>query len=410
MDSIRVRIAPSPTGIPHIGTTRTALFNYLFAKKNNGRFILRIEDTDRKRLIEGAEEKLQEIFEWLGFQFDEKYKQSERLEIYKEHANKLAGNNFAYEDNGAIRFNMPKDGTTSWTDAVGNKNISFENKTQEDFVILKLDGYPTYNFANVIDDHVMQISHVIRGQEFISSTPKHIQLYKSFEWEPPVFAHLPLVLGNDHQKLSKRHGAKSALDYKDEGYLPEAINNFMALLGWSPGGDREIMNMDEMIQLFELKDINTSSSVFDVNKLEWMNGEYIRKSQISNLKSQIIIQNPKVTKIPQKQLDKIIPIAQSRMKTLNEFNELVMPFFEDISVELNEKEKEIAQTLALKLSTLEKWNSEKILEVLRSVLKFGTIRMPILYKILTGKENGLPIADMLAIIGKEHAVKKLQNT
>lgn len=408
MSTIRTRIAPSPTGIPHIGTTRTALYNYLFAKKNNGSFLLRIEDTDRERFVEGAEEKLVEILEWLGLTFDEEYKQSERLNIYKKHANELVQKGLAYEDNGAIRFKMPKTGVTSWTDAVGNKLIAFENKDQEDFVILKSDGYPTYNFANVIDDHLMEISHVIRGQEFISSTPKHVQLYKAFGWEHPVFVHLPLVLGNDHQKLSKRHGAKSALDYRDDGYLPEAVNNYMALLGWNPGGNREILSMQEMIDLFKLEDIHTASPVFDQKKLEWMNGEYIRKSQIPNLKSQILSQNAKID-IEDSLFDKLLTLAQTRMKTLNDFYDLTQFVFEKTDVELTDQEKEVAKKLNNKLEGIEDWNAESILAGLKSVLESEKIRMGTIYKIITGKEAGLPLPQTLEILGKEKTLKLLSS-
>lgn len=404
---VRVRIAPSPTGIPHIGTTRTALYNYLFAQKNKGVFILRIEDTDRERFVDGAEEKLHEILEWLSLPFEEKYKQSERLEIYKKHADELLKNGFAYKDQEAIRFKMPKKGQTSWIDQVGNKLISFENKDQEDFIILKSDGYPTYNFANVIDDHLMHISHVIRGQEFISSTPKHIQLYKAFSWDHPEFAHLPLVLGHDRQKLSKRHGAKSALDYRDEGYLPEAINNYMALLGWNPGGDKEIISMEEMIDLFDLKDINVGSPIFDPQKLLWMNGEYIRKSQISNLKSQILLQDSKVKELKDNLFDALILLAHTRMNTLNDFYNLTGFIFEKQDVILTDKEKQIADLLVKELSTINQWNNEAIFVALKKILVELNIKMHILYKVITGKEHGLPLPQVLEIIGKEKTISLL---
>ena len=222
---------------------------------------MRIEDTDRERYVEDAEKAIKEILNWLGLTWDEEYTQSKRLDIYKDHAEILRKKGFAFEDEGALRFRMPKEGDTSWTDGVGDKEITFKNEIQEDFVIIKSDGYPTYNFANVIDDHLMNITHVIRGEEFISSTPKHVQLYKAFGWKQPIFVHLPVILGTDKAKLSKRHGAKSALDYREDGFLKEALLNFMALLGWNPGADREYMSIDEMIKLFELKDINVSNPI-----------------------------------------------------------------------------------------------------------------------------------------------------
>ncbi len=413
--SVRTRIAPSPTGIPHIGTTRTALYNYLFAKKHHGTFILRIEDTDRERFVEGAEEKLYEIFTWLGLVFDENYKQSERLPIYKKHADELLEKDLAYEDNGAIRFRMPKDGKTEWTDGVGDKLISFENKDQEDFIILKSDGYPTYNFAHVIDDHLMEISHVIRGQEFISSTPKHIQIYRAFSWEHPILVHLPLVLGNDHQKLSKRHGAKSALDYRDDGYLSDAVNNYMALLGWNSGDDRELMTVEEMIELFELEGLNSASPVFDPKKLEWMNGEYIRQLSVDELSSKLKVlasqrsgQNSKLGDLDEKIVDKLIELAQSRMKTLNDFYDLTKFILEKSEVELTDQEKIIAKKLLEKLGALETWTTDEILSVLRSVLEENSIKMSVLYKIFTGNPHGLPLPQVLEILGKEKVLGSLQ--
>ncbi|QQG41054.1 MAG: glutamate--tRNA ligase [Candidatus Levyibacteriota bacterium] len=408
MRQVRVRIAPSPTGIPHIGNTRTALFNYLFAKHHKGKFILRIEDTDRVRLVPGSENAIKEIFSWLGIHWDEEYKQSDRILIYKEYVQKLKEKELAYEDNGAVRFRMPKEGVNEWEDAIGSKKILFQNKDQEDFVILKSDGFPTYNFANVIDDHLMEITHVIRGDEFISSTPKHIQLYKAFGWDQPVFAHLPVILGPDHQKLSKRHGAKSALDYRDEGYLKEALLNYMVLLGWNPGSDQEIMSLDEMITLFDLPGVNTASPIFDVKKLLWMNGIYIRKSQISNLKSQIISQNSKLKNVDDALLDKLIPLAQTRMNTLNDFYTLTRHFFEEPKVVLDEKEKETAQKLYNAFLTMKLWDNETILSSLKNVIHKEGIRMPILYKILTGAPSGLPLPESLTILSREKTIKRLK--
>ncbi|MBI3069794.1 MAG: glutamate--tRNA ligase [Candidatus Levybacteria bacterium] len=401
---IRVRIAPSPTGIPHIGNTRTALFNFLFARHNRGQFILRIEDTDRVRYVPESEKAICEILEWLGLLWDEKYVQSGRLDIYREYADKLLKNEMAYKDEGAVRFKMPKEGKTSWADEVGKKTISFENKTQEDFVILKSDGFPTYNFANVVDDYLMKITHVIRGDEFISSTPKHIQLYKAFDWKPPVFAHLPVILGSDRQKLSKRHGAESVLYYREQGYLKEALLNFMVLLGWNPGEDREIMSIDEMVRLFDLKDVNTASPVFDIKKLEWFNGHYIRQLPIEELKSKI---NPsaslraRIKNLDTKILDELIILAQTRMTTLNDFSELTRWIFEESEVLLNEKEKQLAQKLIEAFLAIEQFSNETILQTLKTLIKTEGVKMSNFYKIITGKETGLPLPQALEILGRE---------
>lgn len=408
---VRTRFAPSPTGIPHIGNTRTALYNFLFARHNNGKFVLRIEDTDRARFVPEAESAIIEILKWLNLNWDEKYTQSKRLSIYKEYAQILRSKNLAYNEDNAVRFRMSKTGETSWIDLVGNKTISFKNETQEDFIILKSDDYPTYNFASVVDDHLMEITHVIRGAEFISSTPKHLQLYKAFGWELPKFAHLPLILGQDHQKLSKRHGAKSALDYKKEGYLKEAIINFIALLGWNPGENKEIIDIDTMIKLFDLKDINTGSPIFDIKKLEWMNGMYIRQTKLDELKSHLrqgFGGQAKLKNIDETLLDKFIPLAQTRMKTLNDFYNQVAPFFEELKVELNEKEKQVAKKLFDNLSLIPDWNDETILSILKQVIEEERIRMPIIYKILTGKESGLPLPQGLEILGKEKVIDRLK--
>ena len=227
---------------------------FCLQKANKGEFILRIEDTDQKRIVEGAEEAIFEILNWLGIKYDDEIlHQSDRLEIYKKYVKELFDKKIAYEKDGAVWVNVPDDKTFQWTDLVGNKKIKFLGKDVEDFVILKSDGFPTYHLANVVDDHLMEITHVLRGEEWISSTPKHLYLYESFGWKHPYFAHLPVILGPDKTKLSKRHGAKSALDYKKDGYLKEALLNYMALLGWNPGGDKEQMSLSEMEKLFKLR-------------------------------------------------------------------------------------------------------------------------------------------------------------
>src|SRR5579872_2372341 len=295
---VRVRLAPSPTGVPHIGTARTALFNYLFAKHNEGIFILRIEDTDRVRFDKNAVEAIFEILNWLGLGFDEKYTQSERKELYKRYADELLEKGLAYKDEGAIRFKIPRENKDiSWIDKIGDKEISFKRDVLEDFIILKSDGYPTYHLAHMVDDHLMEITHVIRGEEWISSTPKHILLYEAFGWDHPIFAHLPVILGPDRTKLSRRHGAKSILDYKAEGYIKEALLNFMALLGWNPGGDKEIMSLDEIITLFKLEDINSANPIFDMQKFTWMNQQYIQSLPEEDIKERIIEYSPLAQKM-----------------------------------------------------------------------------------------------------------------
>jgi glutamyl-tRNA synthetase len=407
----RVRIAPSPTGIPHIGNTRTALYNYLFAKHTKGKFIVRIEDTDQARIVPEAKEKIFEILKWLGITWDEEYIQSERKNIYKEYAEKLIKNGLAYKDEGAVRFKIPPDREISWTDAIGSKKITFKTSLLEDFVILKSDGFPTYHLANVVDDHLMNISHVIRGDEWISSTPKHILLYESFGWNKPVFAHLPVILGPDKTKLSKRHGARSVLDLRDEGYLKEALLNFMALLGWSHPEEKEIFSMAEMIETFDLKDVGTVAPIFDLQKLTWMNGEYIRQTQNSKLKTQIYEFYDKDKEILEfltnnsTKLNLILDLAKTRMKILKEFKDLVLPGVPELSNE----EKEIAKTLLKKFSVIKDWSKATILSAMKEVLVIHRAKGSVLYKIITGYEKGLPLPESLEILTKNNTLERIKS-
>jgi len=367
---------------------------------------LRIEDTDRARFVKEAEKAIMEILKWLEITWDgEVIMQSKRLSLYKEHAEILKRKQFAYEDSGAIRFKMPKAGQTSWADGVGNKTITFDNKIQEDFIIIKSDGYPTYNFASVVDDHLMNITHVIRGEEFISSTPKHIQLYKAFDWELPVFVHLPVILGSDKQKLSKRHGAKSVLEYREEGYLKEALLNYMVLLGWNPGGDQEILSLDEMITLFDLSDVNTASPIFDAKKLEWMNGVYIRNLSSDEFKSRLFTFDKtlefdlNVLASSEKQ-DLLLAVAKTRIKTLADFRGLV--FRADTVKPFTEEEKQIAQKLVLAFSQVpEKEFSEKLLSTLKEFTQKEQVSMKKLYYLLMRREQGLPLVESAEIFGKQ---------
>ena len=289
MKKIRTRFAPSPTGYMHIGNLRTALYAYLFAKSQGGDFILRIEDTDRARYVPDAVEFIERTLSAAKIIPDEgphhggnfaPYVQSERMDIYKKYAEQLVAEGHAYWEDGAIRQKMPRVGETTFFDVL-HGNITIANSELEDQVLLKSDGMPTYNFANVIDDHLMEVSHIIRGTEFITSTPKHVLLYEFFGWELPTFIHLAPVMGKADDgtisKLSKRHGATGFNDLIDAGYLPEAITNYVALLGWSPKNScQEIFSMDELIKNFSLDGLSKSPAVFDYAKLDWMNGEYFK--------------------------------------------------------------------------------------------------------------------------------------
>lgn len=333
MSNVRVRFAPSPTGFVHVGSLRTALYNYLFARHHGGKFVLRVEDTDRARYTEGAVENLLETLEWSGLSDDEgpenngdfgPYYQSQRLNIYHEYIEKLISNNFAYpcfcseerlakireeqigkkltpkydghcrhisgdelikrrkSEDHVIRLKIPPEGITKVSDIIRGE-VQFQNEMIDDQVLLKSDGFPTYHLANVVDDHLMGITHVIRGEEWLISTPKHIILYDYFGWPIPQFAHLPLLLNPDRSKLSKRQGDVAVEDYRKKGYLPEALLNFVALLGWNRGDDEEIFSLEELIADFSLERVNKSGAVFNIEKLNWMNGIYIRSFRKRNI-------------------------------------------------------------------------------------------------------------------------------
>jgi len=387
---IRVRFAPSPTGLLHIGGARTALFNWLFARKNNGTFILRIEDTDRARFSPEAVDDLIASLKWLGLDWDEgieksgkfgPYVQSERVALYQEYAEKLISEGKAYKcyctaerlktmreerqkegksgydrkcrnlsdaeraeleknnETFVVRFAMPIDGATKFSDAIRG-DIVYPNGGQDDFVILKSDGFPTYHLANVVDDHLMEISHVLRGEEWIPSTPKHICLYESFGWQPPVFAHLPVILAPGGGKLSKRHGAAAVAEYRELGYLPEALVNFLALLGGSVSSDNEVVPLQQLIDDFELKKVSMNGAQFDSEKLDWMNGVYIRDISLDELIKRVkpILESANLIdeSTSEEKIKIVVGLLQPRMKRLTEIVNSSRYFFSD-EIEYEEK-------------------------------------------------------------------------
>ncbi len=284
-ETVRVRFAPSPTGALHIGGGHTALFNWLWARHMGGKFILRIEDTDRERSTQEYEETIMSGMRWLGLDWDEgpdvggpygPYRQSERLSFYREAADRLLDEGKAYKEGDAVIFRMPQGVALAFDDAVYGR-IEMQSDTLKDTVMIKSDGMPTYNYAVVVDDHFMRVSHVIRGEDHISNTPKQLILYDALGWERPTFAHLPMILGKDKKKLSKRHGATSIYEYRDMGYMPDSVFNFLALLGWSPGDDREIFSRSEAAEMFDLSRVIKKASVFDMDKLNHINQEHLKE-------------------------------------------------------------------------------------------------------------------------------------
>lgn len=378
---VRVRIAPSPTGLPHIGTFRTFLFNWLFARKNGGTFVVRIEDTDREREVPGAIDALLDAVEWIGLDWDEgprvggpygPYLQSERLPIYYEQVDRLIRDGAAYRcycsterldalrkeqqarkeppgydrlcrhltaaeraareaDGGpsVVRFAVPMDGATTFDDVIHGE-VTWENRVLDDFVILKSDAFPTYHLAHLVDDHLMAISHVLRGDEWISSTPRHLLLYAALGWEPPVFAHLPAILGPDRKKLSKRHGPTGIAAFQETGYLPEALLNYLALCGWSTGDDEEIFTLPELVERFSLDRVSRTGGIFDHEKLDWFNGKYIRVLPAAELARRMrrFIANPPVA-ADDEYLVAVAGLVQERLRRLAEADELTAFFFAD---------------------------------------------------------------------------------
>ena len=476
---VRVRFAPSPTGLLHIGGARTALFNWLFAKKNNGTFILRIEDTDRTRFSPEAVDDLIASLKWLGLDWDEgiekggefgPYVQSERTALYKKYADKLVAEGKAYkcyctaerlkemrevrqkegkkgydrkcrnlsdsereelEKNGApfvVRFAMPTDGATKLSDAIRG-DIIYPNEGQDDFVILKSDGFPTYHLANVVDDHLMKISHVLRGEEWIPSTPKHVCLYESFGWQPPVFAHLPVILAPGGGKLSKRHGAAAVTEYKNLGYLPEALVNFLALLGGSVSSDNEVVPLDQLISDFELEKVSMNGAQFDSEKLDWMNGVYIRELSVDELVKRVkpimlaggIIDESTT----EEKIKTVVALLQPRMKKLTEIVDSAKYFFVD-EIEYEEKpvrkfvaKPDVKENLIELREKLAEVPEEKFLpDVLEKVVAdyLEESEQPMkkvvhpLRVAVTGRSASPGMFETLAAIGREKVLKRIDYT
>lgn len=464
---VRVRFAPSPTGALHVGGVRTALYNYLFARNRNGRFLLRIEDTDIERSKKEWIDVITEGLNWLGLEWDEEIVfQSKRLEIYQEHATKLLKEGKAYycyctkeeiqqhkeiartlkkpfkyprtclkrdkeeietfEKEGrpkAIRFKVPE-GKTKFSDLIHGE-IEFDNSEIEDFVLLKQDGFPTYQMAVVVDDHFMEITHVIRGDDHIANTPKQILLYRTFGWEPPQFAHLPMILGPDKKRLSKRHGATSVTQFREEGFLPEALFNFLALLGWSPGDNREIISKEEMIKVFDIKNVNKRACVFDLNKLLWMNSEYIKKLNDEELLKKAISFYKKADWFEgEKHVDvlkRIIPLFKTRIKTLRELPEFSDYFFtRDYRYEKKGLDKhfvdprvfEILEEVLSEIISLKDFNKESAELIVREKAKKNNVKAAFIIHplrlILTGKTVGPGLFDIMDVLGKEEVVFRIK--
>ena len=472
---VRTRFAPSPTGYMHIGNLRTALYEYLIAKSQGGKFILRIEDTDQERQVEGAVDVIYNTLRMTGLHHDEgpdiggaygPYVQSERMGMYMDYAKELVEKGEAYycfctkerleslkESNAegaafakydrhclglskeevqakldagvpfVIRQKMPDSGTTTFSDVVYG-DITVENTELDDQILMKADGFPTYNFANVVDDHLMHITHVVRGSEYLSSTPKYNLLYKAFGWEPPVYVHLPAVMRDAHHKLSKRHGDKSFEDLVREGYVVEAIVNYIALLGWSPSGTQEIFSLKELEENFDMAGLSKSPAIFDIKKLTWMNSEYLKAMDFDKYYA---LAEPKLKEgLGDTDLDlkKIAALLQKRLETLNDIPGLV-EFFKTLpeyGTELYTHKKmktndEIAlSSLEAALPVLENladWNTDSIHDALMALvgemgIKNGQLLWPVRTALSgepTSPGGAMELAD---ILGKEESLRRIR--
>lgn len=472
---VRTRFAPSPTGYMHIGNLRTALYEYLIAKSQGGKFILRIEDTDQERQVEGAVDVIYNTMRMTGLKHDEgpdiggdygPYVQSERMGMYMDYAKELVEKGEAYycfctkerleslkESNAegaafakydrhclglskeevqakldagvpfVIRQKMPDSGTTTFSDVVYG-DITVENTELDDQILIKADGFPTYNFANVVDDHLMHITHVVRGSEYLSSTPKYNLLYKAFGWEPPVYVHLPAVMRDAHHKLSKRHGDKSFEDLVREGYVVEAIVNYIALLGWSPSGTQEIFSLKELEENFDMAGLSKSPAIFDIKKLTWMNSEYLKAMDFDKYYA---LAEPKLKEAlgdTDLDLKKIAALLQKRLETLNDIPGLV-EFFKTLpeyGTELyTHKKMKTNDEIALSsleaalpvLENLEDWNTTSIHDALMALvgelgIKNGQLLWPIRTALSgepTSPGGAMELAD---ILGKEESLHRIR--
>jgi nondiscriminating glutamyl-tRNA synthetase len=470
---VRTRFAPSPTGYLHVGGLRTALYNFLYARQYDGAFVLRIEDTDQRRKVAGAIENLLNTLRWAGVQPDEgpecggqygPYVQSQRLPIYQDHIKQLLANGHAYRcfcspehlatlrnqqhsdktQSGydrhcrdlsseeinrqlnagipyVVRMKIPLTGTIEFEDLIRGR-LSFACDLLEDQILQKSDGFPTYHLAHLVDDHLMQITHVIRGEEWLSSTPKHILLYDYFGWTAPQFAHVPLLLNPDRSKLSKRQGDVSVEEYCRKGYLPEALVNFLALLGWNPGTDQEIFTLEELIKSFSLERINKAGAIFNLEKLQWLNGKYIRDLDPATLLEKARAFLPSThQQWSKEELLKILQILQPYLSTFADIAVKGWPFFsEPVINDTPEKQElirnpEFSKILSLlqkEIATISELEKPAFTAIVMKIQQETAIKGKVLWSsirlALTGEIHGPDIGQVAEIIGKERCMKRLE--
>jgi len=430
----RVRFAPSPTGYLHVGGARTALFNWLFARRHGGTFILRIEDTDTERSSWEMVAGIVDGMRWLGLDWDEgpdvggphaPYFQSQRLEKYREHAQRLVAEDKAYADEGAIRFRVPP-GQTRFDDLVHGP-VKFENEHIENFVILRSDGHPTYHLSVVVDDIDMEITHVVRGDDHISNTPKQVLLYEAFGKPVPQFAHVPLIMGPDKKRLSKRHGATSVMEYPKLGYIPEGMVNFLALLGWNPGGDRELLSRDELIALFTLEGISGGNAVFNPDKLDWYNQQQIGRLPAAALLDRLEpwLRDAGLWRDSLKAgdaawMEQVLELLKPRVKKLDQLVEELRPFLVDepefdpaaAGKHLTDAVRPILVELADSLDREPAADAAQIESRLRSLAEERQIKAAALIHAtrvsVTGRSVSAGLFEVLALLGRDRVSRRLR--
>jgi glutamyl-tRNA synthetase len=430
--SVRTRFAPSPTGYLHVGGARTALFNWLYARKNGGKMILRVEDTDDKRNTAEALQAIYDGLNWLGLDWDEgpdkggdygPYRQSERNSIYETYLAKLEAGDHTYEDAGAIRFRSPRKSVTVTDEVCGTIAFDMSNPaTHPDMTIRRPDGSWIFHFVNVVDDIEMKMTHVIRGEDHLSNTPKHVELYQAFGAEPPKFAHIPLILNHEGKKLSKRDGGSSVQYFVENGYTPEAVLNYLCLLGWSPGDNREVVTLDEVREMFDLEKINRRNAIFDLDKCFWLNGQYLQHMTLERFASlsQNFVDKAGIAYGTQEALLKALAIVKPKVKHLSDVPEWIgFLFTEDFPIEPESLEKlkqpgalEHLAALGDALKDLPEWSHPVIEAKLKETattrgVKAGALVHPARVAV-SGRSVGPGLYEMFEVLGKERVLERFR--
>jgi glutamyl-tRNA synthetase len=413
--SVRVRMAPSPTGFLHIGGVRTFLFNWVFARGRGGECLLRIENTDTSREVEESVAQIERSLRWLGIDWDgETTFQLDRLGPAQDEARRLVAESSAYEDEGAIRIRMPDEGVTRWDDAIKGR-IEFPNVELEDLVLVRSDGRPTYNFASPLEDWLDGITHVIRGDDHVSNTPKQMHVLRALGAEPPVYAHVPNVFGADGRKLSKRHGAVSVDEFREAGYLPEALMNFLALLGWAPDGETTIMSRDELVERFSLERVGSSPATFDYAKLDWMNGVYLRALPSEEYAERLVAYlRERRIEWPEERVRAAAPFVQEKIGRLGEFAGFAGFLFEEVQPEPELLDKRVLGEAENALSDVEPWTAASIEAALKQLCedlgeKPRTVYLPIRVAV-TGSRVSPGLYESLELLGKETSLARIRSS